>query len=172
MPRDSRRAPLSALAERCVHLPLTRAIFSCLMSLLRRNYKTSVQTKIIKGVCVKQHRERVYYLAGVVFLGGESGKRSATSSEGRSSSLVSRLSSITASHLWIAGMGTETRQRVRSLASTSSNSGAFLVLMSFLRVSISFVDATETGNALVVDSPSTRQNRVSVFAMDGGAGSG
>ena len=42
--------------------------------------------------------------------------------------------------------------------------------MSFMRVSISFVDATETGNALVVDSPSTRQNRVSVVAMEGGRG--
>ena len=68
-------------------------------------------------------------------------------------------SSVMGSSSSVDPTGRETRQSVSSSAAMSSNKGAKLALIWFLRLPMVSVDGTETGKALEVDSPSTRQNR-------------
>src|SRR5690349_264485 len=56
--------------------------------------------------------------------------------------------------------GMETHHKVSLSASISLKSFVFSVLMSFLKSPMVLVGSTSTGTALVVASPSTRQNRV------------
>ncbi|KAI8358379.1 hypothetical protein B0O80DRAFT_444612 [Mortierella sp. GBAus27b] len=59
----------------------------------------------------------------------------------------------------------QTFQRVSWLASTSLNWLVFSALISFLSSPTVLADEAETGKALSVASPSTRQNRVSCLSV-------
>ncbi|KAI8351409.1 hypothetical protein B0O80DRAFT_456499 [Mortierella sp. GBAus27b] len=59
----------------------------------------------------------------------------------------------------------QTCHNVSLSAARSSNSGVFSALISFLSSPTVLVDEVETGKALSVASPSTRQKRVSCLSV-------